>query len=301
MDWRAKAVVQNILASMPFGSELNNLLQLKVGGLRNFEAHVKGKVSDWMGMMNLLADCAVSVRNAATLEIGTGWFPTLPICFWLAGAQNCVTYDQSRHLRLELTRRLVLALDCHLDSIAQTAAFPLAAVRERYNKLGADILDACDVKYVAPGDASHTGLPDHSIDIVFSNSVLEHVTPDALPAIMQESRRVLRPSGVAVHCVACNDHYAHFDRSISYVNYLRFSEQEWRRWNNPLQYQNRLRASDFLRIAENSGFTVLTAKQFVRPGVEPTLSTLPIAQEFKKYSRAELAATTVNFVCRASA
>jgi len=301
MDWRAKAVVQKVLTILPFGSDINNLLQLKAGGLRNFQEHIQGKVNDWVGMMSLLAESGISVRNAAALEIGTGWIPTLPVCFWLAGAQSCMTYDLSRHLQPELTRRLIAALHHHLVRIADAAVLPAAYVRERYVKLENDILTTCGITYVAPGDASNTGLPDQSIDIVFSNSVLEHVTAEALPAIMQETRRILRPSGAAVHCVACNDHYAHFDRRISYVNYLRFSAGQWRWWNSSLQYQNRLRASDFLRIAGNSGLTVVCARRYVRPGVESALQSLPIAPEFKTYSQSELAATTVNFVCRKSA
>jgi len=298
MDWRAKAMAQNLLAKVPFGERINDLLQLRVGGLRSFDSQVGGKVNDWIGMMTLLADWGVSVRNAATVEIGTGWIPTLPLCFWLAGGQSCITYDVCRHLRPELTRRLVRVLERHLNAIAQAAAFPLADMRQRYAEIGNDILTTCGITYVAPGDASHTGLPDESIDIVFSNSVLEHITTEALPAVMQETRRILRPSGVAVHCVACNDHYAHFDRSISYVNYLRFSAQEWRRWNNSLHYQNRLRAPDFLRVAEESGLSLVAVRQYVRPGVEPALKALPIAPEFRRYSRAELATTSVNFVCR---
>jgi SAM-dependent methyltransferase len=301
MDWRTKAIVQNVLASVPFGEQLNNLLQMKVGGLRNFDSQVEGKIRDWLGLMKLLKQCGIEVRDAATMEIGTGWFPTLPLCFWLAGAQSCVTFDLSRHLRPELTQRLVAVLDRHLDTIAASAGISLAEVRARYEKLGADILATSCITYCAPADASHSGLSDQSVDIVFSNSVLEHVTADALPVIMQETRRILRPTGVAVHCVACNDHYAHFDRSISYVNYLRFSAEEWRRWNNSFQYQNRLRAPDFLRVAANNGFDVIAAEQCVRPGVEHALTTLPIAPEFSRYSREELAATTVNFVCRAAA
>jgi SAM-dependent methyltransferase len=301
VDWRAKAVVQNVLARAPFGERLNTLLQIKIGGLRDFDSHVAGKVKDWIGMMNLLSECKVCVSNSATLEIGTGWFPTLPLCFWLAGGKSCVTYDLHRHLSPELTRRLALALDRHLDAIAQAVNIPLPVVRERYNELGNDVLTTCGVTYVAPGDASRTGLPDQSVDIVFSNSVLEHVTPEALSAIMRETRRILRPSGVAVHCVACNDHYAHFDRSISYVNYLRFSAEEWRWWNNSLQYQNRLRAGDFLRIAEDSGFSLLAVQKCMRAGVESALVTLPVAPEFRKYNHEELAITTVNFVCRAFA
>lgn len=301
MDWRAKAVVQNILSSVPLGERINNSLQVRVGGLHHFDAEVRGKLNDWIGIMKLLAECKIDVRDATTLEIGTGWFPTLPVCFWLAGTRNCITYDLRPHLRQEMTGRMISVLHRHLDVLAGAANIALAKVRQRYAEIGEDVLRSCSITYVAPGDASRTGLPDGSVDIVFSNSVLEHVTREALSAIMHETRRILRPSGVAVHCVACNDHYAHFDRRISYVNYLRFSEKNWRRWNNALHYQNRLRARDFLELAQESGLRVLAERQYIRPGVESALLSLPIAEDFRSYTRAELAATTVNFVCRAAA
>lgn len=298
MDWRAKAVVQSILSSVPWGERINDLLQLQVGGLRNFDAEVRGKLNDWIGMMKLLAECEIDVRDATILEIGTGWFPTLPVCFWLAGVRNCITYDLRRHLRPELTGRMIYVLEPYLDAIANAADIAPTSVRQRYAEIGKDTLRSCGITYMAPGDASRTGLPDGSVDIVFSNSVLEHVTREALAAIMSETRRILRPSGVAAHCVACNDHYAHFDRRISYVNYLRFPEKKWRRWNNALHYQNRLRARDFLKLAQDSGLCVITERQYIRPGVEPALQNLPIAEDFRGYTRDELAATTVNFVCR---
>lgn len=301
MDWRAKALVQNILSSVPWGERINDSLQLGVGGLRDFNAEVRGKLNDWIGTMKLLGECKIDVRDAVTLEIGTGWFPTFPVCFWLAGARNCITYDLRRHLRLELTRRMISVLEPQLEVVTGVANIAPADVRQRYDEIGKDVLRSCGITYVAPGDASRTGLPDGSVDIVFSNSVLEHVTREALSAIMHETRRILRPSGVAVHCVACNDHYAHFDRRISYVNYLRFPEKKWRRWNNALHYQNRLRARDFLKLAQDSGLHVILEKQYVRPGVEPALLSLPIAEDFRDYTRDELAPTTVNFVCRAVA
>lgn len=46
-------------------------------------------------------------------------------------------------------------------------------------------------------DGRHIPLPDHSVDIVFSSSVMEHV-PD-LPQMHGEIRRVLKPSGYCVH------------------------------------------------------------------------------------------------------
>lgn len=300
MDWRAKAIVQNILSSVPFGERVNDTLQLRMGGLRDFDAHVKGKVNDWIGMVRLLSEARISLDEAVTLEIGTGWFPTLPVCFYLAGTLRCMTYDLRRHLHMQLTSRLIPALKPHLNLVAEAGNTSAALVRERYGTIQQDILQSCGITYVAPGNAGHTGLPDESVDIVFSNSVLEHITPRELAAIMYETRRILRPSGAAVHCVACNDHYAHFDRRISYVNYLRFPQTQWRRWNNELHYQNRLRARDFLRLAEEAGLKIVIARQYVRPGVEKAMLSLPIAEEFRSYRPDELAPTTVNFVCQPS-
>jgi hypothetical protein len=51
---------------------------------------------------------------------------------------------------------------------------------------------------------------------MFSNSVMEHVPRDAIR------------TGISIHSVNCGDHYAYFDRSITAINYLRFSDRQSR-------------------------------------------------------------------------
>jgi SAM-dependent methyltransferase len=46
-------------------------------------------------------------------------------------------------------------------------------------------------------DGEHIPLKHGSIDVIFSSNVLEHV--ENVPAIMSEFRRILRPSGFAIH------------------------------------------------------------------------------------------------------
>lgn len=46
-------------------------------------------------------------------------------------------------------------------------------------------------------DGRHIPLPDHSVDVIFSSNVLEHV--EDLPQILSEFRRVLTPGGYCVH------------------------------------------------------------------------------------------------------
>ena len=46
-------------------------------------------------------------------------------------------------------------------------------------------------------DGVHLPLPDASIDIAYSSNVLEHV--HHLPALLAETRRVLKPGGIGIH------------------------------------------------------------------------------------------------------
>jgi len=302
-DWRVKGVVQKVLSALPGGGWINDRLQRSLGDLRAFEKNVDGKVSDWIGIMSYLkAVQRADLDGRTILEIGSGWYPTLPLCFSLAGVRCCYTVDISRHMHEGLTFRMLRALEGKLDAIASQANRDPGAVREDYRRMRRaarleQLLSEANILYHAPADGAHLHwLPDRSLDMVYSNSVLEHARSSVIESLMRESWRVLKDDGLAVHAVACNDHYAHFDKSISFVNYLQFTERGWRFWNNALNYQNRLRAPDFIRAAEQSGFRIIHQARHVRPGVREALSRLKIAPEFSAYSPEDLAATSVDFV-----
>lgn len=304
--WRIKGMVQKALGGLPGGARANSALQRVFGELRDPRANFDAKFGDWQGLMSLLAAGGqASVADLVLVEVGTGWYPTNPLLFALAGARACHTYDIVRHLDEAMTRRLLAHLERHLERIAALAGRDVDTVRADHARIAAatdlpGLLAAAGIAYHAPGDASRTRLADGSIDVVFSNSVLEHVDPAVLPALLRESRRLVAGRGLTVHAVACNDHYAHFDRTISFVNYLRYDDRAWARWNNPLNYQNRLRASDFIAAARDAGLEIVHEERAVRPGVREALATMEVAPRFAHYAPDDLAATTVNFVARAA-
>jgi SAM-dependent methyltransferase len=302
-NWRLKGAIQKGLSALPGGCWVNDQLQRRAGDLRAFEKNIDMKVADWTGIISYLkAAGRAEVGGATILEIGSGWYPTLPLCFSLAGVRCCHTVDINRHLHEGLTFRMCKALGQRLDAITAETGLSMALVRERYQRLSGtsrleNLLSEAGICYHAPADGANLSwLPEQSLDLVYSNSVLEHVPPEVIQALMREARRVLKDDGVMVHAVACNDHYAHFDRGISYVNYLQFPEREWRFWNNRLNYQNRLRAPDFLGMAEDAGFRIIHEARAVRPGVREALSSMRIAPDFARYSSEDLASTSVDFV-----
>jgi SAM-dependent methyltransferase len=305
MNWRVKGVIQGALSRMPAGGILNNYLQTALGGLRDFEANVDAKVlDDWLVLVAYMQELGARPQNLDYVEVGTGWYPALPICYKLAGARSCRTLDVTRHLNHRMTFRMLSRLENHLPAIAEASFRPLAEVQTNYSSLCKaktveELLRAANIQYLAPRDAANTGLPDSSVDVVFSNSVLEHVPPVAIVRIMHESRRILRKGGLAIHSVNCGDHYAYFDRSITAANYLIYPERKWSKWNNRLLYQNRLRPSDFIDMAEESGMRIVLHKSKPNPHLLSILPALAIAPEFRHYPSEQLASTSVGFVAQA--
>lgn len=304
MDWRIKAIVQGTLSKMPGGKLANDALQRLAGGRRDERAHIDTKFNaDWLVQTAVLRDVGFSVRGRDLLEIGTGWLPIFPLCFALAGARRCSTFDLHRHLNSKAVPIALRCLEVHLPAIAQASAESEVDVRERWQRLmaagdGWQILAAAGIDYRAPADATLTGLEPGTIGLVFSNSVLEHVAPEVLLPMMRESSRVLQVDGVSLHSVNCGDHYAYFDRSITQAHYLRFNAEQWRRWNNDLLYQNRLRPVDFIRAARDAGLDIVRDLQVPRKELMQRFDQLQVAAEFRHYPPEQLCCTSVTFAAR---
>lgn len=306
MDWRVKGAIQKVLGYVPGGDHLHYVLQRRGGGLRDVGRECDIKVDDWRLMVGHLRDAGVALAGARLLEMGTGWYPTFPFCLHLGGAARVHTVDLNRHLRADLTLACAERLARHTATIAEYSGRDKAAIETARTALvaalkqGASLEDASGgvISYRAPGDAAATGLPAASVDVVFSNSVLEHVPGPVIEACLVEARRILRPGGIVFHSVNCGDHYAYVDRSIDQLHYLRYSNRAWRRWNNAFLYQNRLRSEDFTRMARDAGFAIELDTSRTTPQRLAQLEATPVHADFARYSRDQLAITSIDFIGR---
>ncbi|MFN3649698.1 MAG: class I SAM-dependent methyltransferase [Armatimonadota bacterium] len=306
MNWRVKALTQKTLSVLPGGERMHSLLQRRCGGLSHFEGECSSKIQDWKNMALLLRQAGVPLEGSRLLEIGTGWYPTLPFCCAAAGAAEVLTIDLNRYLDPELTRRCAELVEEQLEEIAACAGRSLPTTRGDWQRVAELVRSGraleskagARLRYLAPGDATRTGLPADSLDVVFSNSVLEHVPPRVIEGMMRESFRILRPGGVVFHSVNCGDHYSYFDSSVTQLNYLRYSDRQWSLWNNAFLYQNRLRAVDFVRMAREHGFEVEIDTSHPTPQRQQELRHVPVARRFRDYSPDDLCITTIDFVAR---
>jgi SAM-dependent methyltransferase len=229
IPWQAKVGVQWVLAAVPGGEQLNHLFQRLYGS--HSDDRLKARIPAVDQLLDYIERFA-PLKGATVVEVGTGWVPIGALCMVKRGAQVVHTYDLTRHLRPKLAERAMQLME--MDPAAWQS-----------------------VHYHAPADASQTGLPDQSVDLFYSAAVLEHVPPEALVKIVRESRRVLRPGGVAFHEIGLHDHYSDV-APIPKINFLKYSDRTWDFWvQNRISYHNRMRAKEFLQLFEAEGLKIL--------------------------------------------
>jgi len=171
------------------------------------------------------------------------------------------TLAQNLYLSNMVDRQLVVDLnrmiDVNLVEAARRSLSKTMSMRSDCCIEGVADLERYGIAYRAPFDVAESKLDDKSVDGCISTNTLEHVPRRDIVAIFDEVHRILKDDGIVSVKIDYTDHYAHTDRGISLLNYLRYDEQEWRTFNHRCHYQNRLRHSDYIRIFEAAGFSTV--------------------------------------------
>jgi hypothetical protein len=267
MNWRLKALAQAAIARLPAkaGLEMYYQMQRAWGRLRRVDPLVG--FEDGLRLVAGIEATGRSVVDRAVVEVGTGRRINVPMAFWLCGAASVVTLDRNPYLKTSLIeedlafiRREPWAVHSAFGARAEAPYF-----RERldlivYGQLSVpELMARARIDYVAPADAKTVPLNDGLVDFHVSNNVLEHVTPDELRGILREGARLLAGDGVMAHRVDFSDHFAECDSHISSVNFLRFSDEEWRMFaGNRYAYHNRLRIDDLESVVRDLGLEIVS-------------------------------------------
>lgn len=293
-NWILKATVQGVLSRLPQPQRWNQLLQTHVSrGLRLTEEFLLNKWRISCRHLDHYLSASSGPRSGfSALELGTGWFPIVPVGLALNGAGQVWTLDVQDLLSRE---RVIAVLELYLRLMTEGTLQPrqpgqrerLEAVLAATEGLSARaILARLGVSSLVLEQASDTGLPTGSMEIISSTSTLEHIPREQLPGIFKEFRRLASPDAVMSHFIDMGDNYSLSDDSITVYNFLKYSEQTWSLFNNRLFHQNRLRRPDYRTLHEASGWTVVAEEGVTRPLEE--LRSIPLAPEFRGYSESEL-------------
>jgi hypothetical protein len=258
--WVAKAVVQKAISVLP------NQLRHPVNEF--FRRNITGgaKLSDQMLHQKLRSVAGHIVwglerRDQPVLELGSGWFPIVPVALYLSGFESINSVDIAHHMRGPQLREVVMRfIDLH-DAGSLRSLLPhyepsrISRLRTKAHE-SPDGMAMADVNLtLTTADARHLDIASGSIGLITSNNTLEHIYPDILLPVLSEFRRVIRPDGIMSHHIDLSDHFSHVDTSITPFNFLRFSDRAWRMIDNSIQPQSRLRADDYRRLFSQSGWT----------------------------------------------
>lgn len=152
---------------------------------------------------------------------------------------------------------LNLMLDFELVNNVRDQISKIVALKSQCQISSFDELKLYGIEYRAPYDASKIDLSDKSLSACISTNTLEHIPKDSIMAIFSELYRTLKDDGIVSAKIDYSDHYAHTDKSISLLNYLRFVENDWKKYNHNCHYQNRLRHYEYVEIFKSCGFVVI--------------------------------------------
>ena len=155
------------------------------------------------------------------------------------------------------------------------------------------------IDYRAPCDAGDTNMESGSIDYIIANTTLQHIPEGDLKKILRECARLLKADGIMSVTVSYLDHYANVDKSINRYNFLKYTDEEWKKYNPSLHYQNRLRHTDYKRIFMNAGFEIIDEDPYkIEDGYFEQLDSIDLAARFKIYDRKELILLGSGFVLK---
>jgi len=253
---------------------------------QSLEPRIKASEHSYDILSRMLEGQAFSLKDKNVVEIGSGWIPIMPYLLKYRGKCKAVhTYDINEHY----DNKYIDALNNHFATLKTTVS-----VEKSYKYHLPSF-----VQYFPKKDVAKVKLPEDT-DLVFSRFVLEHVPPEDIKR-MHQHLAGLKNEALVLHLISPSDHRAYTDKSISYYDFLKYSQEEWEGIQTKFDYHNRLRLPQYIELFESTGFEVLDI-QYDLPEKDSdkyrAFKELSIHEDFGHFTEDELMAGAINVLLK---
>ena len=119
-----------------------------------------------------------------------------------------------------------------------------------------DLKENYNIIYLAPMSLKQVFDNNLRYDACISSTTLEHIPKEELIENFKLLKRIIENNGIISATIDYSDHYSHTDKNISDLNYLKFNSNEWKKYNTPMLFQNRLRHQDYRKIFKSINYKV---------------------------------------------
>jgi hypothetical protein len=182
------------------------------------------------------------------LELGSGWVLSHALVFYLLGAKRIVTTDVIPFAMPSVLRHAVTQAVASLPRDVLAPFADHSFIRDRMdnllsiNEFSFDALKRLGIEYVSPVDLARQKM-DVQVDLIYSNSVLEHVPCEDVAPLLANLSEMLSPRGTMLHSFHLEDH-RDFSQPFAFLTIPASS------YSRDLQSArgNRLRSSEWTRL-----------------------------------------------------
>lgn len=267
-----------------------------VGSRRRHHADLN--TQNYLTRGNLLVELLRKYGGVAAgdhvFELGTGWMHFYAVYVRLFFDVRTTTFDVWDNRQFDALMAAFAKLRQHFEREGGPAAAIATLDRVLTARTFADVYRILTFTHVIVPDGSLAQFRQAEFAASFSMHVLEHVRREAVPALVRDLSRTLKPGAVTIHQIGIDDHLAHYDRLASPKQYISYSNRVWSAlFENGVQYFNRLQMSDWIEIFQEAGFVLLHKE------VEMTdLNGLRVSPSFAHYTREDLACTILTVAFR---
>jgi|LakMenEpi03Aug12_release.lakeMendotaPanAssembly.Ray.scaffolds.fasta_scaffold522516_1 SAM-dependent methyltransferase len=297
-SWKTKSLVTVLIWMTPFNSKIYISLQKKFGRLVS-DPH--SRLESLASSLEFMNSSGFNSEGKTVFEVGSGHELISPLGWYLNGAKKIISVDINERLDLGIFQgSLDIISEVDVDSAFEMYGRAIGRTEfiQKFNVISEmrsdpiDLLKVANIEYRAPENASKINLPDGSVDIHFSNTVLEHISRKALLEIFAEGKRILKPDGIFIHNIDLSDHFAHTDSSISKTNFLKYNQATWNLLaGNKFAFCNRMRVKEYREIFAKLGLTIISEKIVLdEESIMNLKNGMKINRFFKRFSVEELSA-----------